>query len=155
MTLRPLPPLVLFVTLACASAPLPLPAGTLVGEPIIAERAVVAFATLDADPSAYFDRTLLVEANVQAVCKRAGCWMQIEDAGRTALVRWATGCGGKYTFPEDAVGRRVIVQGSFYRKSIAPEDVEHLREEAGEALAIEREGYELNASAVLLLERGS
>jgi len=136
-------------TAACVGAQR-LPPGVLVGEAIEA-RPVVPFARVDADPAAWFERTLLVEATVTAVCRKAGCWMQIEDEGRTAMVRWETGCGGKYVFPAEAVGRRVLVQGSFYPKAISEEDAEHLAAEAGGALEVEREGYEFNASAILLL----
>lgn len=136
---------------ACVSSP-GLPPGIVVGE-AIEPRPVVPFATVDAEPSAYFDRTVLVEATVVAVCQKAGCWMQVEDQGRRAMVRWETGCGGKYTFPESAVGRRVLVQGSFYPKEISAEDAEHLAAESGGALEVDREGYEFNASAVLLIER--
>ena len=134
---------------ACASAP-DLPWGTPIGEPI-ENRPVVAFSVVDADPPAYFEQTLLVQATVTAVCLQKGCWMQVADGGRTAMVRWESGCGGKYAFPEDAVGKRVLIQGSFYPKSISEEDAEHLAEEAGPGVTIPREGYEFNASAVLVL----
>jgi hypothetical protein len=135
---------------ACAATE-PLPPGVVVGEEL-RPRPVVAFATVDADPTAYFERTLLVEATVTAVCQKVGCWMQIEDQGRRAMVRWESGCGGKFAFPAEAVGRRVLVQGSFYPKSISAEDAEHLAAESGGRLVVEREGYEFNASAILLLE---
>lgn len=150
------PILVLVSLLLCAACATTdrLPPGVLVGEELLPQP-VVAFARVDADPRAYFERTLLVEATVTAVCKKVGCWMQIADEGRTAMVRWETGCGGRFTFPLEAVGRRVLVQGSFYPKSISAEDAEHLAAESGGALAVEREGYEFNASAILLIEPGS
>lgn len=135
------------LTSACRAT---LPVGDALGEPIEPQE-VVAFATVDASPSDYFDRTVLVEATATAVCQRAGCWMQVEDAGRTAMVRWESGCGGQYTFPEAAVGKRVIVQGSFYPKTIEPADAEHLAEEAGGELDVPLDGYEFNASAVLVV----
>ena len=67
------------------------------------------------------------------------------------MVRWESGCGGKYAFPPGAVGRRVLIQGSFYPKTISEEDAEHLEEEAAEGVVIPREGYEFNASAILVL----
>ena len=136
---------------SCAATPA-VPPGVVVGEQLV-PRAVVPFAAVDADPSAYFEQTVLVEASVTAICQKKGCWMQIEDEGHTAMVRWESGCGGKYTFPAEAEGRRVIVQGSFYPKTISSEDAEHLREEAGGDLEIEEEGYEFNASAVLLIDQ--
>lgn len=144
--------LALLLLAACATPP-PLPAGEALGEPL-EPREAVRFAVVDADPPAYFERTLLVEATVTAVCQKAGCWMQVADEGRTALVRWETGCGGKYAFPTEAVGRRVLIQGSFYPKELSEEDAEHMAEEAGTALELPRDGYEFNASAILVLADG-
>jgi len=95
---------------------------------------------------------VLVEATVEAVCAKKGCWMKVADEGRVAMVRWEAGCGGQYKFPMDAVGKRVLIQGSFYPKSISAEDAEHIAEEAGGKVEIPREGYEFNASSVLILE---
>jgi hypothetical protein len=136
---------------ACAATPEPaVPAGEVVGEPIEA-REVVALADAHADPAAHFDRTLLVRAEVVAVCQRKGCWMQLTDGDATALVRWEEGCGGQYAFPMDLAGREVVVQGSFYPKELEEADAEHMEEEAGEELHLERVGYELNVSAVILV----
>ncbi len=129
-----------------------LPAGERIGEEMVPGK-IVRFAVVDANPSAFFERTLLVEATATAVCQTKGCWMQVEDEGRTAMVRWETGCGGQYSFPKDGAGRRILIQGSFYPKTISPEDAEHLQEEAGRPLEIPLEGYEFNASAVLVLGR--
>lgn len=146
------PSLLLGLSLVACCATAPVPPGVVVGEPVV-ERPVEAFAVVDANPEAYFDQTLLVEATVSAVCQKAGCWLQVEDEGRTALVRWETGCGGRYKFPSDVVGRRIVVQGSFYPKTISPEDLQHLQEEGGGDLEIEAEGYEFNASAIVILDR--
>ena len=131
---------------SCAAT---LPEGEAIGEPLQV-RDVVHLAVADASPSDYFDRTLLLEATVTAVCERAGCWMKIEDDGHEAMVRWEDGCGGKYAFPTSAVGKRVIIQGSFYPKTISEEDAQHIEGEAAEGVTIPRETYELNASAVLV-----
>jgi hypothetical protein len=147
--LRTLISVLVLSALACVSTQ--LPPGVVVGE-AIEPRSVVPFATVDAEPAAYFERTVLVEATVVAVCQKAGCWMQVEDQGRRAMVRWESGCGGKYRFPLRAVGHRVVVQGSFYPKTISAEDAEHLAIEAGGKLEIEREGYEFNASAILMID---
>lgn len=142
---------VTFLLAACASTAPTLPPGQVVGEPM-ESREIVAFAVVDANAPAYFDRTVLVEATATAVCQTAGCWMQVEDEGRTAMVRWETGCGGKYAFPADMTGRRVLIQGSFYPKVLSEEDAEHIQAEAAEGVEIERDGYEFNASAVLLID---
>ena len=155
-----LPPL--FLAAACtttdepstvdeAAEPIPLPAGERIGE-AIEPQPIAPFAQLDADPTAYYERTVLVAATATAVCQKAGCWMQIEDEGRTAMVRWESGCGGKYAFPTDLAGKEIVIQGSFYPKVISEADAEHLQEEAGQDIEIEREGHEFNASAVLILD---
>ena len=134
----------------CASAP--VPPGQRVGEPIRGQE-IYELSTVQANPREYFDRTLLVEARVAAVCQSMGCWMQIEDGGQTALVRWEAGCGGQYEFPKDSAGERIVIQGSFYPKVIDAAGIEHLEGETDREIEIPADGYELNASAVVMLDR--
>ncbi len=149
--LAPFSAFALTILFACQSQPT-VPSGQRIGQEIQAQQSV-RFAVVDAAPKQFFDKTVLVEAKVKAVCAKKGCWMQVEDEGRTAMVRWESGCGGQYKFPMEAVGKKVLIQGSFYPKTISAEDVEHLQEEAGGAkVVIPREGYEFNASSVLILD---
>lgn len=134
------------------AAPASLPAGAAFGEAMQAQPSV-RFALVDAQPPKFFNKTVLVEAKVKAVCQTKGCWMQVEDEGHTAMVRWETGCGGKYAFPKDAAGKTILIQGSFYPKTISEADAKHLEEEAGHKIDVPREGYEFNASAVLVLDK--
>lgn len=140
----------LFALAACAQTAV-LPSGERFGEDMEA-RSAVRFSIVDATPADFFNQTVLVEANVIAVCQQAGCWMQIEDEGKKAMVRWESGCGGQYAFPKDLAGGRVLIQGSFYPKSISEADIEHLQEEAGRNIEIAAEGYEFNASSILVLD---
>jgi len=154
-----LPTLFLALASACSSTPTSesesasttIPSGTPIGE-AIENHEIQRFSVIDATPAQFFDRTLLVEAEVVEVCVKKGCWMQISDEGKTAMVRWETGCGGQYAFPLDAVGKRVLIQGSFYPKELSAADREHLIEEAGGKLEIREDPYEFNASAVLILD---
>jgi len=143
----------LSILAACATSGFSgsLPEGQGIGLPLEA-RPILHFAVVDATPENFFDQTLLVEATVVVVCQKKGCWMQIEDEGHNAMVRWEAGCGGKYAFPKDAAGKRVLIQGSFYKKKISPEDAEHLQEESGGKLALASETYEFNASGVRILD---
>ena len=141
---------VLILSLAACAA-YDLPTGDHVGLDMH-PRQPVPFASVDAAPGEFFDRTVLVEATATAVCAKAGCWIQIEDHGKTAMVRWETGCGGDYAFPQQIEGTRILIQGSFYPKTLSPEDLEHMREEAGRDVAIEAEGCEFKASAVLVID---
>lgn len=141
---------VLAISLGCRG-PQSQPSGVHIGGEIHTQ-ATRRFAIVDANPAAFFDQTLLVEATVLAVCQKKGCWMQITDDGHTAMVRWESGCGGKFAFPTDAVGKRVLIQGSFYKTTISEADARHLEEEAGRKVEIPREGYEFNASAVVVID---
>lgn len=134
---------------ACASAPA-LPAGQSIGE-AMPTRAVHALAAVAQHPADYYERTLLVSGRVTAVCQTKGCWMKLADGSAEAMVRWEAGCGGQYAFPKDAAGKRVIVQGSYYAKTISPADAEHLRAEAGGRVDFPQQTHELNASAVLIV----
>lgn len=144
-------PLLLALACAAPTASQPRFASDPIGEPI-ATREIVPLATAHDDPEPYFDRVVLVEATAKAVCQKVGCWMQIEDEGRVALVRWESGCGGKYTFPKDAAGKRVLIQGTFYPKKLSENEARHMEGEADRPIVLERDGYELNASAFVLLD---
>ena len=128
-----------------------LPAGERIGQPMEV-REIHTLAVVDSTPEDYLEQTLLVEATVTAVCENAGCWMKVEDDGHDAMVRWESGCGGEYTFPKEALGKRVVIQGSYYPKTISEEDARHIESEAAEGVTIPRETYELNASAILVRE---
>lgn len=115
-------------------------------------KATVRLSVVDATPEKFFEQTLLVEATVTGVCQKMGCWMKIEDDGHAAMVRWESGCGGKYAFPKDAAGKRVLIQGSFYRKKISEADAQEMESESGRNLTIPRDTCEINASSVLILD---
>jgi hypothetical protein len=142
---------------AATEAPSLPPGASRIGEAITVTTAPVQLAAVRANPSAYFDKTLLVEGTAAAVCQAKGCWMTITDGqGEPIWVRWSSGCGGAYAFPKDAAGRRVILQGSFYAKEISPADAEHLAGESGGMAAAEIAGptFEINATACVLLPEG-
>ncbi len=125
------------------------------GETITVTEAPVPLATVRANPDPYFEKTILVSATTEAVCQTAGCWMTISDGeGEPIWVRWSTGCGGKYSFPKDAAGSRIVVQGSFYPKEIEAKDAEHIAEESGGELAAEDivgKTFEMNATACVVV----
>jgi hypothetical protein len=141
---------------AAATAARTWPDGSLViGEPIQAG-APVKLAAVKADPTAYFEKTILVEATAAAVCQAKGCWMTVTDAdgaGEPIWVRWSSGCGGQYAFPKDAAGRTIIVQGSFYEKEIDEAAAEHLaaENETIDKDAIVGKTFEMNATGCVLL----
>jgi hypothetical protein len=136
-----------------AAAYVPPEGAVVVGEPLEGKERVT-LAEVRAHPEKYFDQTLFVEATVVDVCQSKGCWMTVKDGDVEPIwVAWGTGCGGKYAFPKDSAGRRVLVQGSFYEKEISEKDAEHLAEESQGLKADEIAGktYEMNATAVVVL----
>jgi len=133
---------------ACAS--IELPPGHPIGDRIESQE-VLRFSVVDASPSAYFDRVLLVQAEATQVCQVGHCWMQIKDGESTAMVRWDTGCGGEYSFPDEAVGKTVIVQGTFYPVDLTEYEREHLVEESGGTLVLREDPYEFNATGILIV----
>jgi hypothetical protein len=110
---------------------------------------VVRLSVVDANPSEFYDRTVFVEANAFAVCKKKQCWMQLEDDGHWLTVRWDSGCGGNYKFPEESVGDRVVVQGDLYPKTLTTEQIDALVK-AGKP--VPAEPYEFAVTAVMVLE---
>jgi hypothetical protein len=131
-----------------------IPAGaSRIGETItVAEP--VKLAALRENPTDYFEKTILVEAEASAVCQSKGCWLTMTDGeGDPIWVRWSSGCGGKYAFPKDLAGKHILVQGSFYEKEIDEAAAEHLAEESGKLDAADIAGktYEMNATACVIL----
>lgn len=130
------------------------PEGAIViGEPIEAGEPVK-LAAVQADPTAYFEKTILVEATAAAVCQAKGCWMTIADGeGEPIWVRWSSGCGGQYAFPKDAAGQKILVQGSFYEKEIDEAAAEHLATENDklDKEAIAGKTFEMNATGCVVL----
>jgi hypothetical protein len=147
---NPIVVLALGLAVSCASRPT-LPPGEIVGMEM-RPREIVHLSVIDARPEPYWNKTLLIEATVVAVCQHSGCWMQIEDRGSRAMVRWESGCGGEFAFPKDLQGKRVLIQGSIYPKTFSSMDVEHIQAEADREIRIDREGREINASAVLRID---
>lgn len=138
----------LCLPLACCASVPDLPQGSVIGQELSPAR-VLPFATVDQHPQDHYHQQVLVAGTITAVCQNAGCWMQIEDQGKVATVRWETGCGGEYAFPKDSVGKHVVVQGTLYPKVA---DVEHLAAEAGDEARVQESIYEFNASAILLVD---
>jgi hypothetical protein len=75
----------------------------------------VELASIVTDPSKFADQTVRTTGVVQAVCQKAGCWMEIGDAQGRAHIKMA---GHAFLVPKSASGHRAIVQGTV--KSGAP-----------------------------------
>ncbi len=114
--------------------------------------AVVAFADLAANPTAFDGQDLTVRATVDEVCQTKGCWMTFTEGGASMRVKFLD-----YAFfmPKDASGREVIVDGKFDIQVVPAAEVAHYLEDAGkfeEAAAVTEDQLQLTfmAGAVLM-----
>ncbi len=122
------------------------------GEAVPEGEVVSAAALLDA-PDTFLDKTLVVEGRVADVCQKAGCWMVIEDQGRTMRV---TMKDHAFSVAKDGAGSSCQVHGLVTRKTIDPDTVAHLESESVNVAAMPEKQttddfvYEIVASGVRL-----
>jgi hypothetical protein len=91
-----------------------------------------------------------VTGKVTAVCPKSGCWMTIEDGGKTARV--FTREHG-FSLPRDAVGRRADVEGLLRSRTLSQQMLVHLERERGgdpATVAGPSREYLITATAVTL-----
>ncbi|WP_202843158.1 DUF4920 domain-containing protein [Luteimonas saliphila] len=136
--MRLLPILVLSVCAAVAHAGgtphgKPLPAG----ETVPVSQAIAEFDAHAGAPKRFSGR-------ITEVCRAKGCWMMLEDDGRSARVMF-----GKHDFyiPKDTTGS-AVVHGVLTRKELTPEQVEHLSGDSGKGIAAEPVEYRITADGV-------
>lgn len=131
-------PLTSLLALAHAAGPAsygkPLPAGT--ATPV--SRAIADFDVHAGKPGLFSGR-------ITQVCQAKGCWMILEDEGRTARVMFGDHA---FAIPKDSTGR-AQVHGVLSRKALTPAQVKHL-EEDGKGLAVDAEEYRILADGVQL-----
>lgn len=82
---------------------------------------------------------------IAEVCQAKGCWMVLEDNGRTARVMF-----GDHAFqiPKDSVGR-AEVHGVLSRKQLTPEQIKHLEEDS-KGLQVSPVEYRILADGLVL-----
>lgn len=101
--------------------------------------AVAAFDTHAGKPQRYSGR-------IGEVCQAEGCWMVLEDNGRSARVMFADHA---FTIPKDSRGR-AQVGGVLSRRQLTPAQVEHLREDS-RGLPVSPVEYTIVADGVEIL----
>ena len=88
-----------------------------------------------ADPDAWIGKTVRVEGGVLDVCPKAGCWMEIGEAGESIQIKVDDGV---IVFPTDAKGHVASAEGTVEAVEMTREKyvewLEHLAEEKGEEL---------------------
>ncbi len=74
----------------------------------ISEQKTTALPDILKDPKKFAGQTVRTEGIVSAVCKSAGCWMEISDETGTAHIKMA---GHSFFIPREASGHRAAIQG--------------------------------------------
>jgi len=86
------------------------------------------------NPTDYIGKKVLVEGEVLAVCKMAGCWMEVTDENEKKIRVKVK--DGEIVFPEEAIGKTAVVEGEVYKIELDEEQaknyLEHMAEDAGE-----------------------
>src|SRR5688500_11502562 len=74
----------------------------------ITEKAPTSLTSLVKEPEKFANQTVCTEGVVSAVCKSAGCWMEIADDSGQAHIKMA---GHSFFVPREANGHRARIQG--------------------------------------------
>ena len=129
----------LFAVSACVQAAGPTP----YGEPLPAGETVVVSAAI-ADFDAHAGKPQRFSGRITEVCQAKGCWMMLEDNGKTARVMF-----GAHAFyiPKDTSGS-AVVHGVLTRKELTPEQVEHLSSDSAKGIAAEPVEYRITADGI-------
>jgi hypothetical protein len=117
---------------APAPPPAPPPAQQY-GSPIDPEAPRVALADLLEDPTEHAGKTVRTEGQIERVCQRMGCWMELADGTSGALrVPMA---GHSFFLPQTVRGKRASVQGTVQVAQLSAAHKEHLESEGARATA--------------------
>jgi Domain of unknown function (DUF4920) len=112
----------------------PLPEGS--SMPI--SRAIAEFDAHAGKPARFAGR-------ITQVCQAKGCWMMLEDSGRTARVMFGD---HSFSLPKDATGH-AEVHGVLSRKALTPAQVKHLEADS-KGLPVSPVEYTIVADGVVL-----
>lgn len=86
-----------------------------------------------ADPDAYVGKKVRIEGKVTDVCPMAGCWMEVDEGGKTIKVKVEDGV---IVFPATAKGQPTVAEGVVEAIPMTREKyvdwLAHLAEEKGE-----------------------
>ena len=109
------------------------PLYTSYGEPLqLSDDQVVPVGKVLANPAAYEGKYVRLVGNVNKVCTRKGCWLEMMDdtTGKPMFVKFTCPVEGRL-IPMAAVGKPVVVEGTVTVKEISEEQARHYKAESG------------------------
>jgi hypothetical protein len=113
------------------------PMYTSYGEPMkLTDDQAVPVGKVLANPAAYEGKYVRLVGNVNKVCTRKGCWLEMMDdnTGKPMFVKFTCPIEGRL-IPMAAVGKPVVVEGVVTVKEISEEQARHYKEESGATAA--------------------
>ena len=119
------------------------------GDESCAETAVESCGEITADEGGELVR---VSGTVHSVCKKAGCWMVLQDGDKK--VRIFTKEHGFFLPKDTAAGRSAEVEGTLRAKTLSKKFAQHLAEDNGDDTATvtgPTQEYLMTATAITLL----
>lgn len=95
------------------------------------------------NPENFVGKKVLIEGTVVAVCKKAGCWIDIASDKEFEKIRVKV-TDGEIVFPMEAKGKTAIVEGELFSVMVTPESCQG---EGGEKTCSGKEGDACKAKA--------
>ncbi len=135
-----------------------LAAETRLGKPFALPESVTVD-QLMAKPDGSVGKAVQVKGKVSEVCEMAGCWMQLNGTGKTA-VRIKVN-DGDIVFPKEAVGKMAVAEGTLKKiemtKEQAVANAKHEAEERGvkfnpDSIKSGKTVYQVQGTGALILE---
>lgn len=110
---------------------------------------VIPLAQIAADPTRYVGREIRTEGEIQRVCQKRGCWLELADSsGARVFVPMA---GHAFAVPMDSIGERALVEGIVHRRERSDAERKHLKSDgAGDSIP----AVSIEANAVVIRSRG-
>ena len=106
---------------------------------------VIPLAKIAANPTRYEGRQVRTEGEIQRVCQKKGCWLELTDAdGTRAFVPMA---GHAFAVPMDSIGNEAVVEGIVHRRERSHAERKHLKADgAGDSIP----ALSIEANAVVI-----
>jgi len=113
-----------------------------------ANGSVTPLAQIAADPTRYEGEEIRTEGEIQRVCQKRGCWLELADSsGSRVFVPMA---GHAFVVPMDSIGEQALIEGTVRRRERSDAEREHLKSDgAGDSIPT----VSIEANAVVIRSR--
>jgi hypothetical protein len=111
---------------------------------------VTPLAEITANPARYEGKEIRTEGEIQRVCQKRGCWLELADSsGARVFVPMA---GHAFVVPMDSMEERALIEGIVHRRERSDAERKHLKSDgAGDSIP----AVSIEANAVVIRSRGA